>query len=235
MKRIVHLLFLGSTIFVAGRCRAQQQKYIGVILGGNFASEAFDAQPAGISESYRTGIVAGVQIERWFSPQWAISTHEVYVQQGHNDKLNQTVVGGTFNGTTKTGTDNIETNSLNVDLLLKRTIWGNDAIRTYVFAGPSVGIILSGKEYLNDTVKTSSVWYVGDTTYEMSYSNTLDWSLVLGLGISAQLNSGPMFFLDAGYWYGLTNLYDWEGGAVYTRDIRLTAGVQFPIHLPSLW
>ena len=43
-----------------------------------------------------------------------------------------------------------------------------------------------------------------------------------------------MLFLDAGYWYGLTNLYEWYEGTAYTRDIRLTAGILFPLQLPSL-
>jgi hypothetical protein len=48
------------------------------------------------------------------------------------------------------------------------------------------------------------------------------------------LDSGPMLFLDADCWYGLTNLYEWYGGATYSRDLRLAAGILFPIHLPSL-
>jgi hypothetical protein len=234
-KTLFSLATLGFLMFSAIRSGAQnhEQKYLGVVLGINEANELLNAQPEGISSYYRAGIIAGIQGDRWFNSQWGIRMRDVYVQQGHNDNLNQNGTGILY-GSTRTGIDNVETTSLDADLLLKKTIWGNDVIRTYAYVGPSLGIILSGKEYLNDTVSTSVGKFVGDTTFTMLYSNVLDWSVVLGLGISVKLDSGPMFFVDAGYWYGLTNIYLWNEGSVYTRDIRLTAGILFPIHLPSL-
>ena len=233
MKKCFFLVSAFIVVTVSAPHAEAQQKYIGILGGANLANESLDPQPAGISSSYRPGVIAGVDVERWFNSQWGLSSRAMYVAQGHNDRLNQSLTG-VLSGSTKIGTDNVETRALGVDLLLKRSLFGNESVRTYAFAGPSLGVIVSGKEYLNDTVETPGPYYVGDTTFEMSYSNTLDWSIAFGLGVSAKLDSGPMFFLDAGYWYGLTNLYEWYGGGAFTRDIRLTAGVLFPIHLPSL-
>jgi hypothetical protein len=229
MKQAFLLFLLGSLVLGADECLAQQQKYLGVILGANFANESLDAQPGGISSINRVGILAGLEVERWFNSQWGISMRDLYVQQGHNDDIDQVGMGILY-GSTRTGIENIESSSLDLDLLVKKTIYGNNVLRTYAFTGPSLGFILSGKDYLNDTVSNRYGSFYADTTTAVPYSNVLDWSIVFGVGISVKLDSGPMFFLDAGYWYGLTDIYEWYGGAAYTRDIRIAAGILFPLN-----
>jgi Outer membrane protein beta-barrel domain len=213
-----------------------QQRYIGVILGANFANESLDAQPGGVSLSDRTGILAGIQVDRWFSQQWGFSEQLLYAQEGRNENINGAGTG-IFYGSTTVGNANIENHNLDFDLLLKKTIWGNNFIRTYVFAGPGVGIFLSGSNYLNITISQKGSANFGvDTTYSMdSIVRTLDFSILFGVGVSVKLNSGLMLFCDASYLYGLTNIFESYGGATYTRDIRIAAGILFPINLPSLF
>ncbi len=213
-----------------------QQKYIGITFGGNFANESLESQPGGVSLSDRLGVLAGIQFERWFSPQWGLSEQLVYAQGGRNADINGAGTG-IFYGFTTTGNETIATRSVDLDLLLKKTIWGNNVIRTYAFAGPGVGIFLSGSDHLNITISQKGISPYGlDTTYSMdSTVSALDFSVVIGVGVSLKLNSGLMFFCDASYWYGLTNIFESYGGATYTRDIRIAAGILFPINLPSLF
>jgi hypothetical protein len=235
MRRSIGCFYVFSFVaFCAPNVQAQQ-KYIGVILGANFANESLDSLPSGIAASHRMGILAGVQSERWFGPHWGVSVQGIYSQEGHNENLDG-VGTGILYGWTRTGSENVKSSSLTADVLLKRSLWANNTIRTYAFAGAAMGTILSNTDYYNVTIsKPGNPSATADTTYALGSSNSFDFSLIVGLGISFKLDSGPMLFLDGDYWYGLTNLYEWYGGATYTRDIRLAAGILFPINLPSLF
>ena len=102
MKRLVPLLFIVSLIISACTCQAQQQRYLGIVLGPNLANESTDSIPIGTPTSGRTGILAGIRLERWFSPQWGFSTEVDYVQEGRTDNL-YGEGAGIFSGFTRTG------------------------------------------------------------------------------------------------------------------------------------
>jgi len=226
------LFILGSVMIVASPSQAQQQKYVGFVLGANFANESLDSLPDGIP-SHRTGILAGLQIERWFSPQWGLGMQIIYAQEGRNEDLNGPG-RGIFYGFARKGSVNIEANYLDVPSFLKKTIFENNVVHTYAFAGPVVGFFLSGSVHQNILISGPGITsFENDTTFALPASS-LDFSVLFGLGVSVKLDSGQMLFLDASYWYGLTNIFESYGGATYTRDLRLTAGILFPIHLPSL-
>jgi hypothetical protein len=237
MRRLLKCFSIFSFVAFSALNANAQQKYIGVVLGANLANESLDAQPGGVTISDRTGILAGIQSERWFSPQWGFSSQLMYVQEGRNDNING-IGTGIFYGTTTTGYTSVEANYLEVTLLIKYAGFGNNVIRPYVFAGPSLGAFLSGNVHSNITVSQKGSQPIEvDTTYALTNSNvnTFEFSAVLGIGVSVKLDSGPMLFLDASYWYGLTNIFDSYGGATYTRDIRIATGILFPINLPSLF
>jgi hypothetical protein len=227
LRRLTIFCFVA---FFATNAQAQQ-RYIGVIVGANFANESLDAQPGGVSLSDRTGILAGVQAERWFSTQWGLSEQFLYVQEGRNEDINGTGTG-IFYGINTTGNRTIETRYLDASVLLKKTIWGNNVIRTYAFAGPAVGVFLSGSTHYNSvSSQNGSTLVTEDTSYSLdSIVNTFDFSILFGAGFSVKLNSGLMLFCDASYWYGLTNIFESYGGTTYTRDIRIAAGILFPIN-----
>jgi hypothetical protein len=226
------IVILGTMLAIQANA---QQKYVGVLFGGNLANESLDSLPGGVSLSNRIGLLAGIQVERWFNPQWGISSQLMYAQEGRNEDINGAGTG-IFYGFTTTGNATVETRNIDVDLLLKKTIWGNNVIRTYAFVGPAMGAFLSGSFHSNITIsQKGSAFFGGDTTYSIdSVVKTFDFSIVFGVGISVKLNSGPILFLDAGCWYGLTNIFESYGGATYIRDIRITAGILFPVQLPSL-
>ncbi len=234
MRRLIGSFYVFSFLAFCAPSAHAQQKYIGVLLGANFANESLDSLPSGIAASHRMGILAGIQSERWFGPHWGVSLQGIYSQEGHNENLDG-VGTGILYGWTRTGSENVKSSSLTADVLVKRSLWEIPPIRTYAFAGIAMGTILSNTSYYNVTVsKPGNPSYATDTTYSLGSSNSFNFSLIVGLGISLKLDSGPMLFLDAGYWYGLTNLYEWYGGTAYTRDIRLTTGILFPLQMPSL-
>ena len=236
MRKLLGCFYVFSFVSFCAPNVQGQQRYIGVILGANLANESLDAQPGGVSLSDRTGILAGVQAERWFSSQWGLSEQLLYAQEGRDEVINGTGTGS-FYGINTTGNRTIETRYLDVSVLLKKTIWGNNVIRTYAFAGPAVGVFLSGSTHYNSvSSQNGSTLVTEDTSYSLdSIVNTFDFSILFGAGFSVKLNSGLMLFCDASYWYGLTNIFESYGGATYTRDIRIAAGVLFPINMRSLF
>ena len=61
-----------------------------------------------------------------------------------------------------------------------------------------------------------------------------DISIIAGAGVSITLASGLELFLDAGYAFGLNNIDYYyadktKGYYIYSRDIRIAAGILFPI------
>jgi hypothetical protein len=233
MKRALHFFFYSSLLLATSRCIAQQEKYLGVVLGANFANESIDSLPGG-TPAHRTGILAGLQFDRWLNSQWGLGWQIVYAQEGRNEDLYGAGTG-IFSGFTRTGSVTIQTQYIDASLLVKKTIVGNNVWRAYAFAGPAAGFFLSGSVHSNLLVsKPGSASFGGDTTYALQCSS-MDFSIHFGLGACVQLGSGAMVVLDASYWYGLTNNFESYGGATYTRDPRVTAGILFPIHLPSLF
>ena len=78
--------------------------------------------------------------------------------------------------------------------------------------------------------------YASDTTVNITDSTAkIDLSIVAGVGFSTTLSSGLQLFLDASYAYGLINNDNYRsdqqsGLSVYSRDIRIAAGVLFPLN-----
>ena len=182
MKRLLGCL--GIFIFVAF-CAANahaQQKYIGVILGANFANESLDSLPSGIAASHRTGMLAGVQSERWFSPQWGLCVQGIYSQEGHNENLDGAGTGILY-GWTRTGSENVKSSSLTADVLLKRSLWADNPIRTYAFAGAAMGAMLTNTDYYNVTVsKPGNPSTATDTKAPMHWGRPIH-SIFLSLSV----------------------------------------------------
>jgi opacity protein-like surface antigen len=125
------------------------------------------------------------------------------------------------------GTGDVVFNYLEIPILVKVALGSGD-IQPYVFAGPSVGILLSATSTSGGT--SQSV----DSTF-----STLNLSLPLGAGVSYKLAGGISLFLDAAYEIGILNILkntsykDAKGNSVSqslkTNDIRIGVGAMFPI------
>jgi hypothetical protein len=210
-----------------------QQVMIGLRGGVNLANEDYVGSPSGGTISARTLFLAGVQIDYPISNSWALSIQLLYDQKGaHADKYYFTTEESPD---INYGTGDWSTTYLEIPLLVKVS-FGNDAIRPYLFAGPSIGYLLSSTVRLQATGGMSipnelGVTYQVDTTLSTTdYTNKIDVSVVAGAGISWKLVQGSEFFLDASYAFGLTSSNQESDVSIYSRDIRLAAGVLFPLN-----
>ena len=97
----------------------------------------------------------------------------------------------------------------------------------YVLAGPRIGLFFSGNEY-----------YSGDS-YEVKESipdtaiSLIDIAAEIGAGLSLDIGSGTLLIFDASYSWSFLNLIKtrFEGfSSVNSRDIRLAAGILFPLN-----
>ncbi|HEY3876646.1 MAG TPA: porin family protein [Candidatus Kapabacteria bacterium] len=236
MKKVLFsIATLGLVTFSAIWADAQNL-YIGARIGANVANQLNDSLTAatgpGVTTGSHAGFLAGLQVDQHLSDMWGISGELLYDQKGMHENYNES---GTFflppNTTgpfSQTGSTDFTLNYLEAALLLKVRFFSGD-LRPYIFAGPSVGLFLSGKQQDNFTVIIDGTETV-DTTRSIG-ENTFDVSIVGGAGVELKLGSGHIVFIDAAYAYGFTNIaqntdpVEW----IKSRDIRLAAGILFPL------
>ncbi len=229
MKKLFFFFFLG--FFAVSNLTSAQQMMIGVRGGVNLANEDWSD---GYSVSLHPGILAGGEIDYLFTHLWTLSIQLLYDQKGaHADGF------GLADGPAASGTADWTTSYLEIPILAKVS-FGYGAVRPYLFAGPSIGFLLSNLEKLHGAgyslYNEQGPFYSMDTTVNISDSTAkVDLSIVAGAGISFSLTSGTQFFVDASYAFGLINSdnyhNDYENGlSIYSRDIRIAAGVLFPLN-----
>jgi hypothetical protein len=231
---------------LSGHRADAQNLYAGARIGANLANQnsvgggVFWPQYfANENPQIRTGLLAGLQMDRYFSDMWGMSAELLYDQKGTrvDDRQSGEIVepqnlAGPFS---QVGTSDLTLNYLECAVLLKAR-FGSGDFRPYVFVGPSVGLFLSGKQHDNfsDTYTESSQNYTLDTTHSIpkAYIKTFDVSVAAGAGLELKLGSDHIVFLDAAYAHGLTNFVpnSSEGFPhALSRDIRLAAGILFPL------
>jgi hypothetical protein len=232
MKKLFFISFVG--FFALPNLSSAQQMMIGARGGLNFANEAYTNLPNGESISGRTLMLVGGQFDCWLNRSWAISLQVLYDQKGANSSMNE--------GVYPPATAAWNASYFEIPLLAKVS-FGGGVVRPYIFVGPSVGFLLSNNEkfqfYSGGTSIPNGLGTFGrlvDTMANITDSTAkIDLSIVAGAGISFTFDSGMQLFLDASYAYGLNNIddYSWDkdyGISVYSRDIRLAAGVLFPLN-----
>jgi len=213
MKKLLVFSFLG--FFAVPSLASAQQIMIGGRAGVNLGSQNWTYN---ISQSIKPGILGGFEADMSLNPSWAASIQLLYDQKGtHADHF------GLADGPLPPPAD-WTMNYIEVPLLAKLKLgYTGKSIQPYFFAGPSIGFLVSNIEKRYATTVN-----ITDSTAK------IDFCLSGGAGLSISLSSGTILFLDAGYAFGLTNTdnyyYDKEDGiSIYSRDIRLAAGVLFPI------
>ncbi|HWF44617.1 MAG TPA: porin family protein [Candidatus Kapabacteria bacterium] len=233
MKKLVFFSFVG--FFAVPTFASAQDMMIGLRGGVSLANQHYDNLPDGESISGRMLGLGGGQFDYHFNNSWALSIQLLYDQKGGEADMKSFPYG--YDGSD--GIADWTITYIEVPILAKVN-FGNGIVRPYLFAGPSIGYLLSntetvqasGQTFIPNGVGTS---YRVDTSVSITdYTNKIDLSITAGAGIILELAQGPEFFVDASYAFGLTNSdhYSWdnaEGIYVYSRDIRISAGVLFPI------
>jgi len=245
-KTLFSITTLGLVTLSTIRADAQNL-YIGARIGANLANQkapygafapSYDAQDK--TNGMHAGFLAGLQMDYYFSDTWGISGELFFDQKGSHVNFHSEGEIGSPTGPffSETGTSDMTLNYLEFSLLLKAR-FGSGDIQPYVFAGPSVGLFLSGKQHDNITNFESGEYSTFDTTQSVPISSPLpgldlkkfDVSIVGGAGVDYKLGSGQILFLDASYAYGITTIAQSSDAMIWakSRDIRIAAGILFPL------
>ena len=232
--RITSFLLL---IFVFIPKTHAQMTMIGFRGGVNLANQHYENLPDGESIFSRMLPMGGAEFDFRFTNSLDLSLQILDDQKGAHAEMVSKYDGGSAYAT---GMADWTISYLEVPIIVKIFIT-NSIVRPYFFAGPSVGFLLSNIERL----KTSGVYLINgiydtsstDTVVTVNISDStskIDFSIIAGAGLSIKLNSGLELFVDAGYAFGLTNIDNYfadkaKDHYIYSRDIRIAAGILFPI------
>jgi hypothetical protein len=135
-------------------------------------------------------------VDEWFNDMLAVSIAATLDKKG----IKESYPGHSLQHPNVQGDDEYEFSYLEVPILLRAAFGSGDA-RPYVFAGPSIGLLMSAKETVsNDSLPPSA----SDIKSTM---NSTDFSLFLGGGFLDKLSEHVTFTVDVGYALGLSKIY----------------------------
>jgi hypothetical protein len=171
------------------------QTWIGVRGGVSISNESVNSV-LDASTSSITAFQGGLQVDQWFNDMFAISAAATLNKKG----INESYPGHSLQHPSVQGDDDYTSAYLEIPIVLRAAFGSGDA-RPYVFAGPSIGLLMSADEKVSDTSLKLSA------TDIKSAMNSTDFSLFLGAGFLDKLSEHIEFTVDVGYAVGLTKVY----------------------------
>jgi hypothetical protein len=238
-------ILVTTLVLLAARCGAQRFSY-GITVGGDLGSESdgvqsfeygdtwfyshHEIEPGGGGTLYpELGLIAGFEADYRLSNSVALSGSALFDQKG---------VGLNFIYTTESSPEPISTareditlDYLEIPVLMKWEPFASSA-GPFLFAGPSVGFLLSGKAGLSLHVANEPSPSIALTQKDPSVS------AVAGIGVAVALDAKIRCEIRAAYVWGLTNdSFSEPPSEPYYRDpvyratatdVRVTATVLFP-------
>jgi hypothetical protein len=210
LPAVILLMFLSSTTF------AQLPFKLGARVGLNIANLSFSPDlPSAVDKSSRIGFKFGAAAELGFIPMFAVQIEPMYVMKGAKFSAN---------GAEET----FKYSYLEIPILLKLKIPTPGPVTPYAFAGPNIGIFLSGTDE-----------YTGGSEDLKDFTSSVDFALDIGAGVSFDIAPFTSLLIDARYSLGLSNIFNDKGQlswqqltgqssqSVKTTGIQIVAGVMF--------
>ena len=218
MKKALVLLVV--SFLIAGSSFAQVKISGGVLGGLNLANVTIDPAPTESFDNLTAFGVGGV-FNFEFSGGFSIQAEPMYLRAG-----------------TKTTT---AINNVPVDLKLKGNYisipvlfiyafqTGENQVQPYIFAGPSLGFLMSATASEEATVGGNSV--SADVDFKDSLKTT-DFGAIFGAGVNIPAG-GNTIFLEGRYSLGLSDIsnapdFFGAGTTIKTKGIQFFAGIRFP-------
>ena len=168
----------------------------GMKVGANLANLSGDIS----NNAMKFGFAGGAFITYKFSPQLGIQPEVLYVMKG--TKADE-------------GDGKLKFDYIDIPVLLKYFIPTEGNIKPNIFAGPTVGFLMSAKsEY-------------GDESEDVKdYLKSINVAAAFGAGVEIVMESMAVTF-DARYTLGVTNINDEGDGDLKTGDISILVGFSF--------
>jgi hypothetical protein len=200
-SRIVITSLLAFTIvslLITTAATAQySSSWWGIRAGASMGSET-TTLPEEASGSFKFGPMGGLTFDHWFGEYFGFGASLLYNAKGVSQNYGASVNRHDTLGHYFSGDDNFSYSYLEIPLVFKAS-FGYGDIKPYVFAGPSVGLLLGASEAV-----TENIPQVKDLK---SHLAPIEVSAYFGAGIIDRIYNGPMLSLDLGYAAGLTKVY----------------------------
>lgn len=196
-----------TTIFAIATTFAYSQINFGIRTGVNFANVNETAALDALTPKFHTvtgANVAGI-VEFEFGEHFSIQPEISYTQKGF--ALREGMDLNLYNIPIPVGvTATSKFSYLEMPVLFKGKV-GNDKIKAYAIAGPSIGYAVDGQ--LKTTANAFFEFQLTDTDIDLGAIGyeQLELSGIVGIGTEIKIPSGKIFF-DARYQHGFTELYD---------------------------
>ena len=164
----------------------------GITLGVNFAK--LQAKETETDLKFKTGISGGLFYQFNLDENFSIVPEVIYSQLGVRTEENE--IGVAFSA-------KIKMNYLQIPILAKHKILGNDNLALHILGGPYIGFGLGNaisEQCYNGDCMSDEISY-GSNGNEDEIENP-DYGIMIGLGTTIKSN----FTFDVKYQYGLKNL-----------------------------
>jgi hypothetical protein len=223
MKKSIILTYLFA--FLAYAATAQLSG--GLKVGGNmhrFTEEGSDDSGSELEEGFKQGLQVSAVLEMGLTEKFALR-----IEPGLTQKGAKSTYDGTIDGLVTKSDSKLSLNYLEVPILGKFSFSGNEN-SLYLLAGPSFGILSSGK--YKGFVEVGGFRTEIDEDIEFAENdgiNRFEVAAAVGLGYQLGLGSGKLF-VDARFQQGLTSYVDNEGESDYkprNQGILLNLGYVF--------
>jgi hypothetical protein len=215
------VVLLLSIVFVTG---SQAQLRIGVRAGANIAGQTRDIDTTTLSS--KVGFIGGLDLQYWFSTSLGLDLQLLYDQKGVSE--GEVSVPNPITHQQATVSRDMSLNYLEIPLLIRFNL-SDGQYRPYVFAGPSFGLFLSGKQTTTSTGENVASNLNAETDIPSANMGS-DLALDFGAGIAYKMVYGPAFTLDAGYAMGMSKITKAgvdDTANIRSKDIRIMLGISF--------
>jgi outer membrane protein with beta-barrel domain len=210
------------------KAQSASQFWLGVHGGIDVASFFYDPElPREVILGSKTGLAIGAEADYWFSNMYGVCAQVAYVEKGAQSEIDVNV-GGMESHSTYVANFSY----LQIPLLFKAALGGGE-IRPIFIIGPEVGLKLSATTTTRGANSQETTIHLPD-----SEVTSINVGILVGVGLSQNLNPTTQLYLTAAYDYGLTNLnggYGKEDEGVrdnqktFSRDFRVSIGLLFAL------
>ena len=221
-------IVLAALFFILAANTTYAQIAVGLRGGVNLAIVS-DQTPIDVERTKPqmiAGLSASAFVEIGISPLFAIQPEVSYVQKGARYDVSFDQIDFAVRE---------QVNYLEIPVLAKFR-FGNDQIRGFALAGPSVGYALNGKfkvEAAGETFK-EDIEFDDDFDVDGVKDNRFDISAVVGAGL--ELGAGPGdIVVDARYAHDLNDFTRFEGDkpdgykGLFSRGLAISVGYRLPL------
>jgi hypothetical protein len=208
----VSLLLIGSSF--------SQVKISGGILGGlNLANVTVDPDPGNLNTL--TGFGAGGVLNFEFAGGFCIQAEPMYLQAGTKTSITEQGI---------TVDVKLKADYISIPVLFMYVFQtGENQVQPFIFAGPSLGFLMSAKM----SAEATSGGVSAGTDVDVKDSlKTTDFGAIFGAGVNIPAG-GNTIFLEGRYSLGLSDINNspatfGTGTTIKTKGIQFFAGIRFP-------